>query len=268
MRVLVLIITLSITLQQLVMAQPIFKRQFLIRKGELPILLSAPHGGKLQLPGVEPRKGVGRNQFVTVRDDDTDILVTKIATHLEKQLGRKPYLVVAKFDRQYVDLNRRPEDAYEMEAAKPYYDFYHQALADARAEILSKWDLGLLIDIHGQAAKPETIFRGTAKGATVEALIRKLGDAALRGNNSLLGILEAKGYHLFPANDSTEPEDSRFGGGYTVQRHGSKQNPMFAAIQLEFGAALRHKQRINKTAEDMATAIAGFLKAYYKEFAE
>src|SRR5947208_318345 len=78
-----------------------------VQKGTLPIILSAPHGGTLALAKVPERKGgEGVAQFVTVRDVNTDLLATKLAEAVSKQLPGKPYLVVAKFSRKYIDANR------------------------------------------------------------------------------------------------------------------------------------------------------------------
>ena len=42
--------------------------------GMLPIILSAPHGGRQSIPGVPARRGAGVIQFATGRDNNTDEL--------------------------------------------------------------------------------------------------------------------------------------------------------------------------------------------------
>ncbi|MFT6182371.1 MAG: hypothetical protein ACI9NQ_001809 [Paracoccaceae bacterium] len=54
--------------------------------------------------------------------------------------------------------------ASESEAAKPAYDVYHKALAEARRDVIARWGHGIIFDIHGQVFDADAILRGT-KGA-------------------------------------------------------------------------------------------------------
>ena len=53
-------------------------------------------------------------QFATGRDNNTDELAETIAVQLEKRLNAKPFLVVARIERKYLDANRPTESAYEI----------------------------------------------------------------------------------------------------------------------------------------------------------
>ena len=116
----------------------------IIEAGDLPIILSAPHGGRRPVPGVVPRKGEDVPQFVARSDSWTDELTEKLADEIEKNTGKRPYVVIAKFHRKFIDANRPPERAYESKAAKETYDTYHKALADARAKVIARWGTGIL----------------------------------------------------------------------------------------------------------------------------
>jgi len=50
----------------------------LVQAGELPVILTAPHGGRADVPGCELRTPVGP-RFVTGSDLNTDLLVQEIA---------------------------------------------------------------------------------------------------------------------------------------------------------------------------------------------
>src|SRR4051812_16431437 len=67
--------------------------------GQLPIILSAPHGGLAVIPGVAARKGdglvKGPSGFVAARDGGTEELALALAVALENKMGKKPYLVAA-----------------------------------------------------------------------------------------------------------------------------------------------------------------------------
>jgi N-formylglutamate amidohydrolase len=130
----------------LVLAQP----------GTLPIILTAPHGGREAIPSVEPRRAEDKTSrkwggFKTGGDANTDVLAECIATEITQLTGRAPYLVVVKFQRKYVDANRPPELALEDPRARPYYDYYHQSVRRFIDEVRNGYPAGLLIDVHGQS---------------------------------------------------------------------------------------------------------------------
>lgn len=233
-----------------------------IRHGNLPIILSAPHGGRMPIPGVPDRADKDKKQFAVVLDTNTDELALKAAAELERKLGASPYVVVAQFARKSADANRPADGAYESELAKPEYDAYHAALASACAEVRKKWGRGLLLDIHGQAAEVDTIFRGTAGGKSLTALAERYGKPALTGPSSLTGLLEKSGYHVDPGTEGAQTENPRFGGGYIVQTYGSHRGTAIDAMQLEFGTRLRSRDRVGHTAEDLAAAVAIFAHTY------
>jgi N-formylglutamate amidohydrolase len=233
-----------------------------VRDGDCPIIVAAPHGGRLAVPNVAERKGDGVKKLVTVRDDNTDALAERLEKALEKSLGKRPFVVIARFDRKYIDANRAPKDAYEADAAKPTYDAYHAALRKASQAVQEKWGRGLLVDLHGQGADAAAIFRGTNDGKSVTLLLDRFGRSALVGPKSILGVLAKQGYSVIPANDSKDAEDKRFNGGHTVQTYGSKSGNTIDAIQLELGADLRKTKTLDRTASDLAEAISIFAREH------
>ena len=229
--------------------------------GLLPIILSAPHGGREGIPEVPLRRGIGAAQFTTERDSNTAELAELVAGKIAERLGAKPFLVIARFERKYVDANRPEAGAYESAEAKPYYDAYHRAIAAASSKIRQSWSAGLLLDIHGQRAEADTIFRGTDNGRSVTALQRRSGREALTGPKSILAQMALKGYRIDPSVGANDRE-RRYTGGYTTRTYGSHRGSGIDAIQLEFGANLRAKNNIERTADDLAHAIEIFAKAY------
>src|SRR5262245_22413831 len=91
-----------------------------VQKGTLPIIISSPHGGRKKVPDVPEREGKGVANFHTVRDENTAELTEKFVAELEKLLKAKPWVVIARFERKYLDVNRSREEGYESEKAKPY----------------------------------------------------------------------------------------------------------------------------------------------------
>jgi N-formylglutamate amidohydrolase len=230
--------------------------------GTLPIILSAPHGGRHSIAGIAIRRGLGVAQFTTERDANTDELAQRIAARLEARLNTKPFLVVADFNRKYVDVNRPSQGAFESAEAKPYYDAYHRLLREAHDRVSREWGRGLLLDIHGQGAQGETIYRGTNNGKTVMSLTRRFGTEALAGPKSILGQMERLGYHILPHAKQSYKEDRRYLGGYIVNTYGSHHGTGVDAIQLEIGTTLRAPAKLERTASDLADAIAVFAQEF------
>lgn len=234
-----------------------------VQKGTLPIILSSPHGGKAPIKETPVRKGAGVLRFVTTRDGNTAELTEKLADAIEKALGGRPYVVIARFDRKYADPNRAAEEAYEHPNAKRHYDAYHDALKEAIAEVKGQWGRGLLLDIHGQGVQADGIFRGTRDGKSVVDLLKREGEPALLGPKSVIGHLAASGYNTLPKQPTKGiGKEERFNGGYITDAYGSHRQTSIDAIQLEFGGTLRKTDRLNKTATDVAAAVAAFTGAY------
>jgi N-formylglutamate amidohydrolase len=228
--------------------------------GTIPILITAPHGGTAPVPGV-PERTTG----VRVQDDRTRQIAEALTNRLEVVLCGRPYVVFAGFHRRYIDANRRETDALEHSDARRHYLAYHEAIRRFLDEIRERWpDQGLLLDIHGQAADPDRIHRGTNNGRTVARLLANHGLAGLVGPTSLFGWLQATSYDVFPANRPLghPPEDRRFGGGFTVQTYGSHQPDGIDAIQLELGSQLRRAENTGQLTHDLANAIALYYRAH------
>jgi N-formylglutamate amidohydrolase len=234
-----------------------------VARGGLPIIISAPHGGRSVVKDTPGRKGAGVDRFVAGGDSNTYELAMRIADGLEKEFGQRPYIVFARFQRKFADANRDPKNAYEHDNAKFHYDAYHAALAEATAEVRKRWGRGLLLDVHGQAVETNGIFRGTRDGKACTDLIEREGVTAVIGPKSIFGQFAQKGYPIFPKpeNDALGTE-VRYNGGFITEHYGSHNGTSIDAIQLEFGSNLRKQSALDKTAGDAVAAIATFARAY------
>lgn len=240
-------------------------RYLTVIKGDLPIILSAPHGGRLKVPGVPERKGEGIAQFTTGRDENTAEMTLALAAILEQVFGAKPHVVVAHFERKYLDANRPATSAYEVPEARPLYDAYHAALDAACKQVQKDFGRGLLLDIHGQASDVDAIYRGTVNGKSVTLLTQRFGQAAVTGEKSILGVLAKKGYKVLPANDAADQKETKYNGGHIVQTYGSHGGSGIDALQLELGTALRAKKSQETLIPDLVAALEVFAKAYLPE---
>jgi N-formylglutamate amidohydrolase len=233
-----------------------------VRKGALPIIISAPHGGEMEIPGVPARTGEGLKKgpsgFFAGRDVNTELLAAAIAKAIEARLGKSPYSVISKAHRKYVDPNRPIEIAVEHPRAREVYDVYHAALAKFCDEVQKRFGRGLVLDIHGQGSARDTVFRGTQNGRTDAMLVKLCGEKVHAGPQSLAGLIAARGIDIQPTDDSREKEGLT--GGYIVVVYGRREG--IGAVQLEFGADFRTKENIGAVAEKLADGIVDFAKLY------
>lgn len=241
-----------------------------VQRGQIPIIISAPHGGTREIPAVEPRKGEGMEKgasgFFTGRDVGTEQLALAVAAEVKKKFGGEPWYVISRVHRKYIDFNRPAEIGFEDPDARPVYEHYHESIAEACRTIAEKHRCGLLIDIHGQGSSRSTVYRGTRNGKTTELLQQRFGKAAQSGEESLFGLLAARGWKVYPQPFDSK-EQAGFTGGYIVGTYGSHQQTAIDAVQLEFGADYTNQEARQKTAAVLADALSVYAEKYL-QFAE
>ena len=246
---------------------------FSTQQGNLPIILLSGHGGSEQPTDIEAERADDDPGDVILNDFRTDQLTLKAVTDLENLLGGNVYYVINDISRRYLDLNRDKTTpgtignaAFEDSDAEAYYDYYHNTVETYIDEVLDTFGSGLLVDVHGQGASPNTVFRGTRNGDTVTDLTGKFGDAALIGPHSVFGQLESLGYTVDPDNVSLnlDPETDYI-GGYTMETYGSQNPGGIDALQIEYGTAYRFDPDADaweQSGADLATALAAFHQTY------
>ncbi len=228
-------------------------------RGDLPIIISAPHGGREAIPGVPKRNNESTPKFAIKSDTNTYQLASTITEQLEKKLNGKPWLIAAKFHRSYLDANRSLENALEHDKAKAVYTAYHQALQHAILEITCQYKTGLLIDVHGQSRLPDVVWRGTRRGTTLGGLVDDFGWDVVEGKDSLMHTFNLLDYATHP--QGMDASEGPFGGGFITATYGYPYG--LNAIQLEFGYSFRANKEIYlKTAIDTAEAIKRFHQRY------
>src|SRR5262245_22808113 len=235
-------------------------------RGTLPVVLSCPDDGAETPPNVPERAAQlpANCNFSKISDLHTRAITMGIAQRLSDICGEAPYVVLAEFRRRFidangVDANAVPNCAYEVPAAKQFYDEYHQTLREFVAEIRAEsGGLGLLFDIHGTAGienDPADVYLGTADGETVTRL-RGVDQHAMSRRRSLPGYLEAAGYVV--SLDTPELK-----GGYTVRTYGSSHDNGLDALQIEVASTLRDDpDKRTALIESLAFAIRNLVDRY------
>lgn len=236
-----------------------------VEAGELPFIISAPHGGKLDLPDTPPRTGEGLKAapggFVTSRDGGTEELAQDVAAEIRRRFNKPAHLVINRIHRKYCDPNRAPKEAYDMAGGQTHYEAYHAALKIACESVQSRFQRGLVLDLHGQGTSAKTVYRGTQNGKTVTLLRERFGETAHTGPESLFGFLKAKNWTVHP-DPHTEKEQAGFNGGYIVRTYGNPAAYGLDAIQLEFGNDYRIAAARKETARVLVDALVGYGRRY------
>lgn len=236
-----------------------------IQKGDLPIIISAPHGGRKDIPGSTPRTGEGQVKggkgFSAAWDAGTEELAFELAAEIFRVTGKKPYVVVGSFKRNFLDCNRGPAIAYSDAAAQAVYEVYHGSLRDHCKEVVARFGSGLVVDLHRQGTSAHTVYRGTKNGKSVTALRAKLGEGIHDGSDSVLGRLKTLGWNVHP--DPGAKEQAGFSGGFITQTYGSDVSST-DAIQFEFGADYcKTEDQRKATAQVLAKVLAELAKTYH-----
>jgi N-formylglutamate amidohydrolase len=238
--------------------------------GTLPVILSCPHGGGEQPEDVPDERDESNSDCRPVKkksDLHTREITTGVAQRLLDIFGEAPYVVIAEFHRKYIDANREEGCAYDVLAAKQYYDEYHNTLRSFVDEIRAETGgVGLLFDIHGTLVieeDPADLYLGTDNKKSVARLLQ-FDPQAMWRRRSLRGFLgpEAAGYEISPKRPD-QAENNEVDGGHTLRTYGSSTPNGIDAIQLEIAAPIRNDNDLRAAfIENLAYAIGNFATRY------
>ncbi|MEE9408631.1 MAG: T9SS type A sorting domain-containing protein [Polaribacter sp.] len=198
--------------------------------GNMPVIISAPHGGVLQAgsedcclssstyPHTDSDLNI-RNCGSDERDDNTDILIREIQKRSYEQYGLYPHIIINNLHRSKLDPNRdRAEATCNSTGADKYYDAFHNFIDTASADVDAKFGKGLYIDLHGQshsvprieagynlpsssfdenlnnaATNAEELSRVTIKNLIENNLQNLSFEDLIRGSQSLGGLFQTTG---------------------------------------------------------------------------
>ena len=222
--------------------------------GDLPLIISAPHGG-LETPAELPnRTGTG---ITTVRDGNTEELARTIGNVFVARTGGRPHLIIMRLRRTKIDANREVVEAAQGHPlTERAWVEYHSFIEAAKQAVIARHGTGLYIDLHGHGHEIPRLELGYLIGRTTLALsdsaldtptherrssIRTLSEASpasfpdlLRGSRSLGALFEAEGFPAVPSPTNPDAGTAAyFDGGYNTARHGSRDGGAISGVQLE-----------------------------------
>ncbi|MES2691890.1 MAG: hypothetical protein V4773_00365 [Verrucomicrobiota bacterium] len=221
--------------------------------GDLPIVLTSPHGGDLT-PKTIPDRTVG----VTDRDFNSLALARAIVDALQKATGQRPHLIASHLHRRKLDPNREIKEAAAGDpAAERTWREFHAFIEAATRGAAKRHGFAFLIDIHGHAHPQPRLELGYglngvqlnqsdaafdksdfATLSSLRDLHARLGGSGadlIRGPRSLGTLFTERGIRAVPSAKEPGPGPGPFfSGGYIVHTHaGAPATARIDGVQFE-----------------------------------
>lgn len=218
--------------------------------GDLPFILSAPHGGREKPAGI-PDRADGTFAF----DVGTQELARAIAQEMHEQTGHWPHIIICRISRRKIDCNREIVEACagNKDSEAIWHD-WHRFIGAAREQVSRDFGRGLYIDLHGHGHKVAQLEMGYLHSAEdfdvsdqllngsqylaasslqgLIALNRRPYAELVRGDYALGTLLADRGFPATPSKQRPKPTVPYFRGGYNTVRYG-RDGGMIAGLQIE-----------------------------------
>jgi hypothetical protein len=245
--------------------------------GDLPIILSAPHGGREQ-----PAEIPDREQGTFAYDTNTQELARAVASELHVRTGHWPHLIICRIHRRKVDCNREiGEAAAGNPIAEQAWREFQGFIDAAQASVERDHGRGLYIDLHGHGHPQQRLELGYLHSAeqlalsdselneppySMESSLRAIAALGrlpyaelLRGPSSFGALMEQHGFPCSPSPSNPHPQPPFYRGSYNTGRHGRDAAPL-AGLQIETNSL-----GVRDTAENrakFARALASTLETF------
>ena len=256
--------------------------------GNLPIILSAPHGGEKRPNDIPDRNCSG---CVTINDTNTQELTREITAALVELTGCHPHVIINRLHRSKLDANREIVEAADgNQKSEIAWSYYHAHVDSSRQFVTQDFGKGIFLDIHGHGHEIQRLELGylLSKSDLQESDSHLDGDdqiskssirhlvshnlrghthaELIRGNISFGSFLTDKMVDAVPSPDDPFPfdDDAYFTGGYNTREYGSRNSGSIDAIQLECHQDVRFDDGERKRfADSLALVILDYVKTHY-----
>lgn len=260
------------------------------QKGNLPIVISVPHGGSLE-PGTIPDRTCNSPVFAV--DENTEEVALEISSALHKITGCYPHVIYNHLNRAKLDANRNLADgACTNSSAKTAWNEFHDFINTAQIEANNAFGNNTLyIDLHGHGNPIQRIELGyllyddelalpdaslnTAKYigySTIQNLAKTNANnythaQLLRGENAFGSLLNTGSYPSVPSATIQFPgtTSNYFSGGYNIANHTSyKVGNVANGFQMELNyAGIRDTpQNRKRFADTVAKVMLKYLQVH------
>jgi hypothetical protein len=250
--------------------------------GDLPIILSVPHGGDIS-PDAIP----DRTEAITINDPLDQEYSRELVEELRRLTGRTPHVVINRLARRKLDPNRSfTNGAQRNPIAERAWAEFHGFIDVAKSAVQAQCGRGHYFDLHTNGkdanftefgyllavdelmlADENLIAGGYEHRSSIRTLAGSLDvpfPEILRGPGSLGGIMQRYGYWSVPSPAYPYPVDlPYYNGNYDIERHGSRRGGVINGTQIEapYGRLLEVDRA--RFVRSLARAIVAFLEAHY-----
>jgi len=259
-----------------------------VSSGDIPLVISAPHGGTLTPNEIPNRSCSG---ITTVRDRNTTELADEIRYQMKQDFGVEPYMVSALIHRKKIDLNRDVDLATcGHTVGKEVWQEYHRKVEEAIQSAIEEYGGAIFIDLHGHGHEIQRLelgyllnneeLRASYEGmgstedlveeSSLKNLINLIPDIdfqdVLTGEKAFGTIMEDEGIPSVPSlqDPFPYPEEAYFNGGYNTRRYSSDDYPEVFGWQIEahYNGVRNSDENRNAFAKAFSKAIMVQLEEY------
>jgi hypothetical protein len=252
--------------------------------GNLPVIFSAPHGGRLTPAEIPNRSDAACGAtVVTTADLNTDSLAYAIRDAFFARTGKYPHIIINHLHRKKLDANRPQSDGAcgDAEANTAWQEF-QDFIGVAKTRASTDYGKGWYTDLHGHAHAIDRLELGwllsgdqlrlsdaTLNASTTYENISSMKvfsqqsgmsfSALLRGRTSLGTMLALEGYPATPSTSDSYPNvgESYFNGGYNTETHGCDGGGTMCGVQIE-----HHKPGVRDSAASWNAYAATLARTY------
>ena len=252
--------------------------------GDLPIIISSPHGGYLK-----PSEIPNRTWGVLGLDTGSQEKTLETANYLKQFTGRRPHLIINRLARIKLDANREIKEACQGDKwSEQAWTEYHQFITAARDWVTKRCGKGHYFDFHtnGHSAqwvemgflltatdlnRSDTALNGASyiNKSSIRALALAPGSnfaEIVRGPSSLAGLLMSRGYKAVPSPKHPHPAGQGFfSGGYNTRRHGSRTSGVVDGTQVEtYSKFINNEAGRDDYSRKLAQSLRAFMELHYQ----
>lgn len=250
-----------------------------VQYGNMPLVISVPHGGNIAPDSISTRACAG---ITTVTDSYTIELAKAIDSVFMSDYGMHPSLIITHLKRSKLDQNRPlPEANCNNEQTVAIWNRFHNSIDTALQLAAKQWPQSLYIDLHGhghanqrlelgylltddELRNPATILPAKTSIAALIASSKNTAEALLTGKNAFGTIIASKGIPAVPSMQDKAPTstESYFDGGYNTKRYTSTTSyPNVFGWQIESNKEVRFSATQRSV---FAKALAQSIIEFYK----
>ena len=224
--------------------------------GNLPIIISVPHGGDKTPREISSRSGGIFSGNTTATDVYTVQLAYQIRDTIFEQTGKYPHLIICRLDRSKVDMNRDKDSRWAQHSrVRTAWNDFHAFIDLAKQASIEQTmigddqssGLGFYIDLHGQPGsrtmignaitgsnlnKSDSHINGMVSASSFEDIFNRFNNSdgsfaeLIRGEYSMGALIEKYGVPIagndllcVPSPSKPNPGGTFYSGHYNLRRH-------------------------------------------------